>query len=478
MVRFTALATTALIATLPFVSADLQRRQSGNSSGSGSDSDSSKKDSHSSGHRSHTHHHHTGTASSSGTRATRALAQAAASDAGLPASVSSLIATITTGVPTSTPSFALSTTYTAGAQNTLIDGAPALPAQTAARPADFPTLDKVPPSDSQQAKAWLAQYDLSDVPNIAQTTNQAACSSNPDNLKNAEANHWWTCGGYTTKDDITECPDENTWGVSYDDGPSPYTPKLLDYFEKNGDIKSTFFVVGSRAISRPDILQYQYMKGHQLSVHTWSHTALTTQSNEQILLELAWTKEVIRRITGVTPNTMRPPYGDIDDRVRAICKKLGLTPIIWTSVSKTESFDTNDWKLQSGQVTVADSVAKFDDILSKGPTLGHGYIVLAHDLYQQSVDLAVSVVLPMAQSMNPAQKLQPIITCLKQPLGNAYIETNTNSSSAKPNQTGTLKSESGSGSGSSGAESLATTSKLLPVVALVGGISMGAALLL
>lgn len=466
MVRLTAIATTALVAALPFVSADLHKRQGG-----------SAHDSHSAS-RSHKSHHKSGSATHKAT-ATRSLREAAASgsssDAGIPASVSSKIATITTGVPTSTPSYALGTTFTAGAQNTFIDNAPALPAQTAARPADFPTLDKVPPSDSDQAKAWLAQYDLSDVPNIPQTTNQAACSSNPTNLQNAAANHWWTCGGYTTPDDITECPDENTWGVSYDDGPSPYTPKLLDFFEKNGDIKSTFFVVGSRAISRPDILQYEYMKGHQLSVHTWSHTALTTQSNEQILLELAWTKEVIRRITGVTPNTMRPPYGDIDDRVRAICKKLGLTPIIWTSVSSTESFDTNDWKLQSGQVTVADSVAKFDEILSKAPTLGHGYIVLAHDLYQQSVELATSVVLPMAQSMNPAQKLQPIITCLKQPLANAYIETNANTSSSSPATTGT---SSGSKSSTQSGAVAFSVSNALPVLALVGGISLGASMLL
>jgi hypothetical protein len=26
---------------------------------------------------------------------------------------------------------------------------------------------------------------------------------------------------------------------------------------------------------------------------------------------------------------MRPPYGDIDDRVRAVCMAMGITPIIW-----------------------------------------------------------------------------------------------------------------------------------------------------
>ena len=71
------------------------------------------------------------------------------------------------------------------------------------------------------------------------------------------------------------------------------------------------------------------MKGHELSVHTWSHHVmslsfskahcrftrhyqpLTSLTNEQIVAELGWTREAIKRVTGVTPTTMRPPYGDI-----------------------------------------------------------------------------------------------------------------------------------------------------------------------
>jgi hypothetical protein len=37
---------------------------------------------------------------------------------------------------------------------------------------------------------------------------------------------------------------------------------------------------------------------------------------------------------------MRPPYGDIDDRVRAIAMAMDLTPVIWTGVGQDE-FDTS-----------------------------------------------------------------------------------------------------------------------------------------
>lgn len=45
---------------------------------------------------------------------------------------------------------------------------------------------------------------------------------------------------------------------------------LLDYL-KTKDISATFFVVGSRVIERPNVLVEEYMSGHEISVHTWSH---------------------------------------------------------------------------------------------------------------------------------------------------------------------------------------------------------------
>jgi peptidoglycan/xylan/chitin deacetylase (PgdA/CDA1 family) len=131
-----------------------------------------------------------------------------------------------------------------------------------------------------------------------------------------------------------------TWGLTYDDGPAYYTPNLLQYLDEH-NLKTTFFVVGSRAVSFPSLLQAEYMGQHQIAVHTWSHPYLTTLSNEQIIAELGWTKKIIKDVLGVTPNMMRPPYGDIDDRVRAISLAMGLTPVMWTRVSATATFDTD-----------------------------------------------------------------------------------------------------------------------------------------
>jgi len=193
-------------------------------------------------------------------------------------------------------------------------------------------------------------------------------------------------------------------------------------------IKSTFFLVGSRVISRPDMVQYEYMAGHQLAVHTWSHWPLTTQTNEEIVAELGWSKKAIYDVTGVTPAYMRPPYGDIDDRVRAISLKMGLTPVIWTA-HNGQTFDTRDWQIAGGVVNATGVAATFAGILSGAPSMTTGFIVLAHDLYQQSVNLAVDYVLPLALSSGRLT-LEPIINCLGSSMSEAYIETKTNASSA------------------------------------------------
>ena len=67
---------------------------------------------------------------------------------------------------------------------------------------------------------------------------------------------------------------------------------------------------------------------------------MTTVSTEGIIAELGWSKKVIKDVLGVTPLYWRPPYGDIDDRVRAISKAMGLEPIMWTRISPSATFDT------------------------------------------------------------------------------------------------------------------------------------------
>jgi hypothetical protein len=60
---------------------------------------------------------------------------------------------------------------------------------------------------------------------------------------------------------------------------------------------------------------------------------MTTQTDIAILGELGWTAQIIYDMSGLLPSIWRPPYGDIDNRVRAIATHVfGLHAVIWNHV--------------------------------------------------------------------------------------------------------------------------------------------------
>ena len=76
--------------------------------------------------------------------------------------------------------------------------------------------------DSPQVQEWLKELEGHDIPDFRPTLD-STCGGDPEAAAQAEQRGWWTCGGYTDADDITVCPDKLTWGISFDDGPGPYS---------------------------------------------------------------------------------------------------------------------------------------------------------------------------------------------------------------------------------------------------------------
>lgn len=61
-------------------------------------------------------------------------------------------------------------------------------------------------------------------------------------------------------------------------------------------------------------------------------------TDHQILGELGWCMQIIAdHADGRIPSLVRPPYGDYDNRVRAIAENVfGLQAVIW-------NHDSDDW---------------------------------------------------------------------------------------------------------------------------------------
>ncbi|KAI9478372.1 MAG: hypothetical protein EXX96DRAFT_483780 [Benjaminiella poitrasii] len=220
----------------------------------------------------------------------------------------------------------------------------------------------------------------------------------------------WTWDGCVKPTDIVHCKETTVWGTSFDDGPYPITRELLTYL-KSIDRKVTFFVVGKQVIEWPEILKEAYDQGHEIGIHTWDHSELTTLTNDMIIGELKWTEVAIKEVLGVTPRLMRPPRGDIDDRVRYIVNQLGYTPAMW-------SVDSQDWRITTGGQTEAGLLGNVTQWVNSLPTLTQGGNSLMHDLSNITINADIKGL----ELLHPHVTLVPVGQCAG--WNNAsYVET-------------------------------------------------------
>ena len=96
--------------------------------------------------------------------------------------------------------------------------------------------------------------------------------------------------------------------LTFDDGPSLYTPRVLRLLRR-ARARATFFVIGSRAAARPDLVRAESLLG-AVGNHTWTHPRLASLARRDVIRQLLRTQAAIVRATGgVRPILFRPPYG-------------------------------------------------------------------------------------------------------------------------------------------------------------------------
>lgn len=61
--------------------------------------------------------------------------------------------------------------------------------------------------------------------------------------------------------------------LTFDDGPSEWTPLILDVLDK-WNVKATFFLIGAHVRHHPEIARRIAASGHTLGIHTMTHRKL------------------------------------------------------------------------------------------------------------------------------------------------------------------------------------------------------------
>lgn len=164
--------------------------------------------------------------------------------------------------------------------------------------------------------------------------------------------------------------------LTFDDGPGPYTDKLLDWLKDN-EVKVTFFVVGQRLNSYKSQLKRIVDEGHELGYHSYSHKQQTSLSTEKIISDFESTNQTAIDITGKGFTLWRTPGGGYNQRV---LDAVPLPHIMW-------AVDTLDWKTRNKESVYRAITRSSDD----------GEIVLLHDIHKTSVDGAIKAMEEMLE---------------------------------------------------------------------------------
>ncbi|MFJ8623031.1 bifunctional polysaccharide deacetylase/glycosyltransferase family 2 protein [Kitasatospora sp. NPDC093550] len=165
-------------------------------------------------------------------------------------------------------------------------------------------------------------------------------------------------------------PKPGTVALTFDDGPDPtWTPRILDVLRQEG-VHATFFVVGAQAAAHPDLIRRIVAEGHQIGVHTFTHTDLGPAPGWRRSLELRETQLALAGSAGVTSSLLRPPYSSepdaLDDREWDAVRQAGQAGYLTVLTTR----DSEDWRRPG----TAQIVKTLDDAPG-----GPGRIVLLHD---------------------------------------------------------------------------------------------------
>jgi peptidoglycan-N-acetylglucosamine deacetylase len=149
--------------------------------------------------------------------------------------------------------------------------------------------------------------------------------------------------------------DRKVVALTFDDGPSEYTPEFLRVLREKG-VHGTFFEVGQEMSGREDVMRQILAEGNEIGDHTVSHVEYPGYA------QIAGAASLIRSYTHFQPCLFRPPGGAVNSGVIATAGSLGMRTINW-------DVDPRDWSTPGTGAIYSNVVANAQP----------GSIILMHD---------------------------------------------------------------------------------------------------
>ncbi|WP_375487324.1 polysaccharide deacetylase family protein [uncultured Mycobacterium sp.] len=170
--------------------------------------------------------------------------------------------------------------------------------------------------------------------------------------------------------DDVDCSRVKCVALTFDDGPTPYTDRLLQILKDN-NARATFFLIGNKVAANPAGAKRIADAGMEIGSHTWEHPNMTTIPSADIVPQLAKAKDAIAAATGHAPTLYRPAGGLSNAAVRQAAGQLGQAEILWDVIPY-------DW------INDSNTAATRQVLMTQ---IRPGSVVLFHDTYSSTVDL-------------------------------------------------------------------------------------------
>lgn len=159
---------------------------------------------------------------------------------------------------------------------------------------------------------------------------------------------------------VSRGPSGKRVALTYDDGPSTYTPAFLRELRRLG-VPATFFVIGQQVSANAALVRSILRSGSMVANHSWSHPDMGG-GGAAASSQLRDANAAVRRATGFTPCLFRPPYGSTGADLVSRANAQGMTSVLW-------SVDPLDWRMP-GTGSIVSTVLR---------QASGGAIILSHD---------------------------------------------------------------------------------------------------
>ncbi len=163
------------------------------------------------------------------------------------------------------------------------------------------------------------------------------------------------CTGGTAGLDTNGPRGRKALALTFDDGPSEYTPAFLQVLREK-HVNGTFFEIGQEMTGREATMRQILAEGNEIGDHTMNHVEYPGYS------QIAGASSRVEAYTHFKPCLFRPPGGALDSSVVATAGSLGMRTITW-------DVDPRDWSTPGAGAIYSTIVG----------TTQPGSIVLMHD---------------------------------------------------------------------------------------------------